>query len=323
MKRREFVKTMAAGAAASASGCAGLGLGRLIPGAEMSMAAMDRFLGRFDSGLLAIAQGSMFDEVTAVVGREHAERRRARFEHAEEMGKRAMRSLYVAGMFRDLPEEARLHPGVQERMWRAAPEMEQSVHEMTETLDNLPEEKRMRIKRLLEERPDAVAGIGEAIDRRASEANIPLKRRLHLRRMMFEVGGRLRHSPTLVIDEYVDKVRRVEAWSGDQAEIRRRLVARYGEDYLWQLEKRSEEIRRGWQAGNYPSYPGPDDYKTNDGPNPAVVTGLVVMGLGIVVLATSGIVASRGGGMGGAYGMTAGGILVLIGIIVAVVGARD
>jgi len=307
MKRREFVKTMAVGAAASASGCAGLGLGSIIPGSEMSMAAMDQFLGRFDSGLLAISENSMFDEMAAAIGKERAESRRAELDHAEELGKRAMRTLYAVGMFRDLPEEARLHPGVQERMWRAVPEMAQSIRETTDFLDNLSEKKRARLKQTLAERPDSILRLGETLDRRAADAGIPLKRRLHLRHMLHEVGGRFRHSPALAIDEYVGKVRKVEAWAGSEAEVRRRLVARHGKDYLWQLERRSEELRRQWQAkGNK----GPGDY--DDRPAAAHETPIAPLGI-FVEAAPDGVrvsLVSRGSG-----GMKVGDVVVAFGNI--------
>jgi len=316
VKRREFVKTVAAGAAASASGCVGLGLGTLIPGSEMSMAAMDQFLGRFDSGLEAISEGSMFDEMAAVIGKEHAESRRDRLDQAEALGKRAMRTLYVTGMFRDLPEEARLHPGVQERMWGAVPEMEQSIWETTALLENLSEEKRARLKRVLEEKPDTVARIGEALDRRAAAGGIPLKRRLHLRHMMFEVGGRLRHSPALAIDEYVGKVRKVESWSGDDAEIRRRLIAHHGKEHLWQLEQRSQELRNQWLASRRDEIPGWKKKKKSTG----ISAGAILAIMGLVVLAVSGILVASDV-FEGVFGLTAGGLLLLIALIVAVVEA--
>src|SRR5262245_12165538 len=114
MERRSLLQM---GAAAGISTVAGVGCGRAgeprMGGFDPTrMPDMDAFLAQLDHGMEAIAKGAPLKDFFP-----------ARAEH-EKLVKKSLRSLLLVGSFRDLPEEARVHPGMQERMWGSMQEMD-------------------------------------------------------------------------------------------------------------------------------------------------------------------------------------------------------
>src|SRR5947207_13519322 len=59
------------------------------------------------------------------------------FQSRIKLGRAALRSLYFTGIFMELEEHQRLHPGVQERMRRLQPEMDDAVLGMAGLLESM------------------------------------------------------------------------------------------------------------------------------------------------------------------------------------------
>jgi hypothetical protein len=143
---------------------------------------------------------------------------------------------------------------------------------------------------------NAGAKIIDRFDSMAAAAGVSERRRAHTRAILGQTEWRLRAQPPgTVVAEYVDKVERLVA-SDVASEMRaRKLAARLGEETFWQEPQPSTGSR-------------------------GVSSGLIVMGFGLLLLAVGAAVASGGSGdLSGAYVMTAGGVLLLIGLIVTIV----
>ena len=234
--------------------------------------------------------------------------------HAEQLGRKALRVLYLTGIFQDLPEDARLDPRVQERVRRAMPEMDEAVLGMAGLLKQTSPAERAGLKQALQERPELVDQIGEALDSGAGSADIPMKRRLHLRRIIKHVAWRMqRQSPTAVIEEYTDKVGRMAERHGAPEQLQRALVAQAAGQLLWDGE-----------AGARMDL-APDGFGSGDGePEPsgtaALTAGGIMLGFGVLTgLASYAIVLS--GGFAGVFGITLGVVTIIAGLVFLLVGA--
>lgn len=121
-----------------------------------------------------------------------------------------IRSLLLTGSIGDLPVEERQHPEVVARLGQAAPEVDYALFGMMARLTMMPADEHDTIQRALRDDPDMVEQIGDCLDQDASDLGVPLRRRLHLRKLLRHVGWRLRRQTlSTVLDEYVGKVRRL------------------------------------------------------------------------------------------------------------------
>lgn len=231
--------------------------------------------------------------------------------HAEQLGRKAMRVLYLTGVFQDLPEDARLDPRVQERVRRAMPEMDEAVLGMAELLKQTSPSERAALKQTLDERPELVDQVGEALDRGAGEADVPLKRRLHLRRLIKHVAWRMqRQSPTAVIEEYTDKVDRMVERHGAQESLQRALVAQAAGQLLWDGEANATGADGlGAGAGAAEAHG-----------TPALVAGATMLGFGILT-GVVGYAIGVGGNITGLFVATLGVVTIIAGLITLLVGA--
>src|SRR6185503_1844195 len=144
----------------------------------------------------------------------------------EQLVKKSLRSLLLVGSFRDLPEEARQHPGMQARMWGSMQEMDEAIFGMTHALTRFTPDERIRIREVLNDKPDLGMQIAEALDKDAVAAGVSAARRLHLRTLSAQIGFRLKRQPvTTLIDEYTAKVQKVSARHGYTEEMQRRIAS--------------------------------------------------------------------------------------------------
>ena len=117
------------------------------------------------------------------------------------LSRAALRSLYFTGIFMELEEHQRLHPGVQERMRRLQPEMDDAVLGMTELLESLTPDDFRALQKELKRDPDAGMRIGEKLQAVAAEDGMGFKRRVDLRLALDDFMRRLRaQNPALVLD---------------------------------------------------------------------------------------------------------------------------
>ena len=237
MERRHFLGASAAGAALGAAGCAGgvglldAGRGGADPSAAMggipaSLVDMEAFLARLDRGMSFLSTGTPIEPLVPKPSALQWEDRQGKKRDGEALFRKSLRSLFLVASFRDLPERDRLHPGMQSRMWGSLGEMDEAVLGVTEMLDSLTPAARVDLQQKLKRRPELGMRLGEELDTEAARAGLSLERRLHLRSMASQLTFRLKNqSASLLIDEYVGKVKKVTARQGSPAEVQRRLAA--------------------------------------------------------------------------------------------------
>lgn len=221
------------------------------------------------------------------------------------VGRAAMHSLYMAGMFGDLPLENQVDRRVQDRLWASQPVMDEALSGIEDYLARRTATDLAGVRETLRSRPEVLHAIIGTVDEEAGRSGVSDARRAQLRTLFTEVGWRLTNQPPeLIVREYADKVERVTA-SDVQSEARRRwLASRVGEAAFWQAQEslRKRRISRGLRA----------------------------MGIGVVLLAGGALLislGSRGGGneallwIGLIPGITGGSIFLVIGLITLLAGA--
>ena len=185
----------------------------------------------------------------------------------------SIRTMYLTGRFLDLPDEIKVHPDVQARMWAAQPQMDEAILGTTELLESLTPADHRDIQRLLRERPEIGEQLAVLMEEPAREDGIPFKRRLGLRRTTTDLATRLAaQSPALTIDPYVRRVRKIEARRQTPSEGTRRLAARVGQEAFWQHQERLAAIATRWRqqlAQNQGSAPAPTPAPAATTPAPA------------------------------------------------------
>ena len=331
MDRRDFLEGAGGLAALGAAGCNNLVGGLLTTPAVPTDVDMGAFLKRLDGAMAAIVEpppgfGSALGRVlpaSAVDGVTASGLRKV------ELVRESLRSLLLVGSFRDLPEKAQVHPGMQLRIRHAMPELDASTRGMRDALEDMSPTELHDVGRAL--RKDDALGprILAALDDEAAAIGVMPERRAQMLRMGHDVCFRLRQSAPGLIDEYGKKMRKLERLDRSNRAAEQRIAARMGPDFLgWRAE--IEEHVRSWNvaSGGDPVAPPAgaqvvtaSDPPSDDRGDTVLLAGGIILGLGALVLAVGGIVLAVGGGLGGAIAMTVGGVVSLAGIITLIVGA--
>jgi hypothetical protein len=348
MDRRDLLKLgTLAGTATVATGCTPL-LGQVTAGeSAMPLSAVKDFLGYLDRtlGVIGSSEG-LLGLVPPARGPQTPEDLRG-----EALLRKSLRSLFVAGSFRDLHEDARTHPEVQERVWNAMPEMDEAVAGTTELFESMTVTERADLNRALRDDPGLAMRVVGAIDKEAAAHGVSTERRVHLRAIAAHTASRMKQSSGMLFDEYTHKVRRLAAQPGSTAEFERRLAARMGQEAFDQMRERTFASAARWQAdapstpatGGLSVPPPPDLGDDRRSREPAIDyaerrsnklrAGAIVLGVGVLVGLVGAIAIPfwGSGGLGGSSGgvvgfsagaFTVGGILLLAGIITLFVGAN-
>ncbi len=208
----------------------------------------------------------------------------------------SLQSLFLTGMVADLPLEAQIKPEIQQRIERAGPIFDEATDRTMAYLKSQTQEDLARIQSRLQN-PAVGEMIVNMLDERAEEAGISDWRRAHTRAIFKETEWRLRtQPPSLLVNEYVEKIERLTA-SDVLREVRTRdLAARAGEEAFWQQTTANLHQQTG--AGR----------------------GSKVMGYGVVTFAVGALIVAAGE-FGGVFIMTAGAVIFIVGIIMALVAA--
>lgn len=328
------------------AGCATVGDGSLGTAPPPILPDLEAFLARLDRGMAAIATGNPLKDLlpkSQVAATPRPE---------DLLIKKSLRSLLIAGSFRDLNEAERAHPAVQARIQGSMHEMDEAVFGMTHVLEGFTPSERARIREAIQADPDIGMRVAEALDTDAATADVSLQRRAHLRTIASQLSWRLKNQPIeTAIDEYVGKVKRLSARNGYSEETQRRLAARATTSLLLaQAQPGAAQAQPGASgpvgapappAGEaQPVYappafvyaPGAEPYSTSNSNSPAaqaprggtaITVGAILLGLGVVVGVIGVVVAAGGGisgGVAGAFVLTQGALLLLGGLITLIVG---
>ena len=237
MDRRNFIKRGAVGATGFVAGTRPEGLaGAEVPKVPpLSTDEMESYLEKVDEGSSRILQWPLAERL-GIAGELEPER--------EELARKAVFSLYMAGMFGDLPVENQLHPGMQDRMWDAAPTMDEALDGLTEFLVAQPAESLETVRSALHGRPEVAHRIITLVDEEAERSGVSEPRRAQLRAIFNDTGWRLANQPpSLIVDEYVGKVQKVTASDVKELARERWLLSRFGEEVFWQAQESARQRR--------------------------------------------------------------------------------
>ena len=292
MDRRSFIDAGAGAGLLSAltlaqsSPLAGLAA-PLTSGPAAAPEDLDAYLNTMDRGLDAIADGDLSDFLPGDA--------RSLGDDAP-LARGALRALYLTGMVGDLPYEMQVDPRVQDRLWRMAPEIDETVADMHARLDEVTSSEWVDLQETLRARSNPGMAIAEALTREGALAGMSRRRRLQTRAMITHLTLRLRgQPPDVVVEEYRDKVARVMDSDGFDAIARRNLAAELGEQTFWELS--------GRQA-----------------PEDGTPRGLKTLGWGVVITAAGAAVVVAGA-LPGVFVMTIGVVVMLVGLIQLIVHA--
>lgn len=287
MDRRDFIRatTSSVLVASGAGGCVPM---MRLPAKPVVMPHdMDDYVARVDAGMARIARWSPTADLPNFVGDRDV---------ADEIGRASMQSLFLTGMFSDLPIEGQLHPGMQDRLLAAMPVMDKGVDGVSGFLRSRTEADMAAVQTALRER-DAGVKVAAAVDREAAHVGLSEWRRAQTRSMFAHAEWRLRtQPPSLLINECLGRVQKLSATDVTAASKQRALASRLGEAAFWRhaAERANREARIG--------------------------RGAKVLGYGVLIFAAGGLIVAAGGGAG-LFVMTAGAIVIIVGLVMLVVGA--
>lgn len=233
MQRRNFLRWGVAGAAAS-GGCATSGAtfdperaAKRSQRPPLSEHELGQRLGALDRGMHHIQSARLGWAPTTATGEDSVD---------AQLFRSSMRSLLLTSSVNDLPEADRQRPEVRQRINDIAPEASYAVSGSLERVSQISKHELGDIQAALKTDPDLAKRIAEAIDDEAIAGGVPLRRRLHFRRMVNHVLWRMKkQSVGLVIEETLTKVQRMADRYANSEHLRA------------VLEPRPEDIRR-WDA---------------------------------------------------------------------------
>lgn len=237
--------------------------------------------------------------------------------------RQAFSSLLLVGSLHDIPEAARSHPAIQERLLRAAPVLDNSLFKAATLVESVPAAQRKEIQRFLQKEERQVKAMRSLMLDYGVQAGVAKSRLIHADRLMDHIQWRMqKQNPSLLLDTHVAKVDRVAASLGISVEQRRTqgqltldpLSACRVSSLLDPLAQ--EPSRESLERDTPPVLEAPKKKRGN--------VGFILMGIG-GALTVGGVVASLVGGtngiiFGGIFGWTPGSIMLLIGIPLAIFG---
>lgn len=262
------------------------------------------------------------------------------FEKKSNLIQKSMRSLYLTGRFLDLPDEYKVHPGMQSRLIAAQNDMNDAVMGMTDILEKASPEDFRRVQDQLRKDPLLGERIAQWIEQPAIDDGMPFARRFSTRASILQLADRMAaQSPSLVTDPIVSKVRRIEAMPHSEAEQIRRISAKVGEEAFWKHQQHLASLYSGWQAklqtdqgaNSAPAYPPPAASIQEPKEEPgqwSLSKGGIIMGFGggsvLLGLAFAGLAELTGAAAfyypAVVLGITVGPILLIVGLVFVIVG---
>ncbi len=213
MDRRTFITTGAVAGAVAVDGCVTLGT-PTHRAASLPAVDVHAYLADLDRTLGLVAQGDFFGDLVAAtggsdrVGRTELRRR-------DDLTRKSLRALMVSGMVLDLNERDRSHPAVAARVAAIADELDETVIGMADWMEHSTPAQRQDVRTKLRAEPDIVDRLARALDAKAELIGVPHSRRRHMGQLFTHAGSRLaRQDPSVAIDEYVGRVRRMQRLPG-------------------------------------------------------------------------------------------------------------
>ncbi len=334
MKRREFVKsglvlTVAAGATGHSA------FAEIIAPTEenLSQAEMERFIKELDISMDRISH-SGGDHIRRLISQTPSESEDKYF-------KSSLRSLLLVGSFGDLPIQGQVHPQMQKRMMYSASEVNSSVNHSLAILKNLSDESKEEIRSALAEDRNLGRQVLDTLDLEARAIGIHSVRRRQMKVMGRRIIRRLRHSPEMFIDEYVNKTEKLLLASNSDEAFEKMFKMQVGEARYSSCLKEAESAALQWEKLNIPDMDIGYDLIKDDQENdeeaketsePGRIKGLRLLGVGLVTTAAGWlliafhfipipVIREVSLALGVVLGVTVGPILTLIALIAIIISA--
>jgi hypothetical protein len=230
--------------------CLPRGLPRRLPDDEIG-----KVISTMDDSLAQISRYDMLDDFSRRSGTKGTYT-----DEDRSLTEMAVRAMYTSAYFRGLPEEAQLHPAMQERMFGQLATMDEAVYGMTDRMSTLAEDKRDFVKAALHDKRTTPEIVSQTFDKGMGALAMPVGRRFQVRSIFSKMGWRLQKQPALVIDEYVTKVQKATALVGSQVDLQRRIAAQMGQEAYWRHQNTLALMLAddpGGPAGSMPAPAGP------------------------------------------------------------------
>lgn len=241
--------------------------------------------------------------------------------------KSSLRSLLLIGNFGELSIKGQVHPWMQKRMLYSAPEVNHSVITSFNILRNMTDENKEDIKLALTDNPELCDSILESLDLEAQSIGVPAARRRQMKVMGKRIVRRMRHSPEMLIDEYVKKADKLLLASNSDEALEQLLKIQMGESYPTRRNA-AENAALQWEKLNIPDvsigYEAIISEQYNYEPTRDLKTkkGLGLLGAGLIITAAGWLIIAIAPGMLGLIlGITIGPILILIALITLLIKA--
>jgi hypothetical protein len=239
MERRDLLALCAAPAAAAIAPSTALAA-TMFRTATFPLAPpgdMSEYIARVDAGLARIRGWSPpFDGAESTVA----------------LTRGCFEALFLRGMLGDLPLSLQVDERMQQRIFEAMPVFDDVTQGVSSVLGSCPADELRELQSALRQ-PDVSRQIAAAIDSEAALTGVSEPRRAQLSRMLEHVSWRMTHQPpSLIVDEYVDKVERAAASDVASAARQQRLASLLGEKAFWGVA----EDRRPVLAASGPRWAG-------------------------------------------------------------------
>ena len=288
MERRDFLAAFAATAATVAAKPFDAVSPPPVPAELEPLPAptdMDEYLARVDAGLARIATWSPTAGASSFTGDRAA---------TDALAQRSVQALFLTGMLGDLPIPSQMHPGMQDRVWKAMPMFDEAANGMTSLLTSQTEADLARVQTALKS-ANVRDRLVNSLDAEASKNGVSTARRAQLHDLLQHVTWRMAEQPpSLIVNEYLEKVEKVSDTDVGSEARQRQLAARVGEEAFWTMGSGSVRDQR-------------------------ISRGAKTMGIGFITFALGGA-AVAAGAFPGVFAMTVGVIVMLVGLIILLVG---
>jgi len=320
MKRRGFIKTGMVTLATGASSSAAFGA-IVVPMSEnISQLEMETFISEMDLSMdrISFSGGNYLKNLFT----------QAPTETEQDFFKSSLRTLLLVGNFGDLSIKGQAHPWMQKRLLYSAPEINYSITSSIDVLKNMSKESIEDIRTTLDDDPGIVDRIMEALDLEAQSIGVSVARRRQLRTMGKRINSRLKHSPDMLITEYIKKSDKLLLASNSDEALEQILKAQMGETNFSASRNEAENAALYWSRLNIPELPigyKPiiNEHEDNDQSNEKIELkrkkALRLLGIGGATTALGWIIIALGGFFGVILGVTVGPILILIALILLLI----
>jgi hypothetical protein len=250
-------------------------------------------------------------------------------EPADQIGSAAVRSLCISSMFRDLPLEGQLHPGMQRRLWASMDQMDRAVFGNSVLIAQSGLVRDKEVIAAIKGPDNPGMAFLERFDRQAASVNLSRRKRFRLRSIGIDVVRQMRRkSPEYVFCEAWEKAdqmrRTVEMCGSVQEADRRATIMRIGHDGYAAREREVSDIIQQWNSVALLSNdPNADAYAKADldSANRLIKAGAWTLGVAGIVAAIGGLLALVDPMVTLIVSGTVGGILLIVGLIILSVGA--